>query len=325
MSNRKDCVKCRYDKCLRVGMKKNLVYIVPQEKSRNKFIVPSVCDELTGVTSTLPRAMSNVFISCLDGDEKLEFTSLMNLVDYLRHNQMPSRNATASDFIQLREELEFVSANCIRLFRSLTKFDHLPSSLQYDLLCKVVPKCIILRANLFVEESLIDTRTSQMNLSSYPFEFKKLTNCISLDDEDDDDDDAVSSRVRGASRLSHFLLEYLRYFYSIPEALRKDITVAALVAVNVLYSYLFQSHVLPLPLYSQLQQDHCIHVGLMKKLLTTVYGDHTFQQVIQTNGHLDRVAHSFENVTLDVIPCHLLGYDGDHFERLTCSTLLASK
>ena len=302
-------------------MKKNLVYIVPQERSRNKLIKPSISDELTPVT--LPREMSNVFISCLDEEERLEFTSLMNLVDYLRHNQMPSRNASASDFIQLREELEFVSANCIRLFRSLTKFDHLPSSIQYDLLCKVVPKCIILRASLFVEESLIDSRTAQVNLSSYPFEFKKLTSCISLDDEDENE--GAVSRVDGASRLSHFLLEYLRYFYSIPDALRKDITVAALVAVNVLYTYLFQSHVLPFHLYSRLQQDHCVHVGLMKKLLTTVYGDHTFQQVIQTNNHLDRVADSFENVTLDVIPCHLVGYSSRHFEQITCSPLLASE
>lgn len=325
VANRKDCVKCRYEKCLRVGMKKNLVYVVSGERNRSKEITPSITEELR---VTLPRAISNVFISCLDGDEKNEFTILMKLVDDLRKNQMPNRDTTASDFIQLREELEFVSASCIRLFRSLTRFDNLPSSLQYDLLCKVIPQCIILRANLFVEESLIDNHTAQINLSSYPFEFKKLTNCISLDCDDDCDQDekqSLFSRRNGPSKLSHFLLEYLRYFYSIPEPLRKDITVAALVAVNLLYKYLFQSHILPFHLYSRLQQDHCVHVALMKKLLTTLYGDYTFQQVIQTNDHLHRVAESFENVTLNVIPCHFVEFNNHHFKQITSSPLLAGE
>lgn len=303
-------------------MKTNLVYIVPQDKknvkciaSLNSSVTTINCYHAANVQVTqAPITVSTVFVSSLDSAERHEFNVLMNLVDYLRHNQVPPRDDSASDFVQLKHELEFVSENCLRLFRELTIFDHLPSSLQYSLLCHVVPKCIILRANLFVEDNVIPfSRSGCMNIASYPFEFKKLTNCIAMDGGGVPGD---RSSDNGQSGLLQFFLEYITYFNCIPEALRKDITVAALLAVNLLYTFLLQSHSLPFHLYRRVAQDHAVHVSLMNKLLAHVYGDDTLQQIMQTNAQLERVTQSFQNVTLHVIPyhrpCHL---DGLHLHE----------
>lgn len=284
VNTRRDCVKCRFEKCLKVGMKKNLVCIATKEALKSKSTSGDASKELV-------ISPPQVLLSFLTLEETGKFENLMRFVNFVKNNPIPKRPYNQTDFIQLRNEFEFVSQNCLRLYRSTTVFDSLPMEIQYNLSKRAIPRCIILRASLFLKDasSALPTSLTQFH-SNLPFEFKKICDLL------------CSKNSFYKNNLTNFLLKYYEFISNSPEALTKDLLVAVFMAVLIMYLLLFNMYEDALPLSPKLKQevayDYTVLTSLMDKIVMGKYGREVHQRLIGSIERLDQVTSLFEQLTL---------------------------